>query len=267
MHQKTIKVPVMCQGISLHLGIMAKIKFLPANTNSGIYFIHNGEKITVDAENVSNTSRGTSLKNISTVEHLLAAVYSLGIDNLEIQIEGNEIPALDGAALSFIKILESAGITEQGAQKEYIIIKKPLSIKEAASEISIEPASHLIIEAEIDYPNSIVGFQHASFDEEKDYFENEIAPCRTFGFMSEVKELWKNNLAKGASFDNAIAILDNGYSSPLKFPNELARHKILDIMGDIALAGKRIKGKIISKKGSHRLNIELVKAIKENENA
>lgn len=266
MHQKTIKSPASCEGISLHLGVMSKIKFLPILPNSGIYFIHNGEKITATVENVANTSRGTSLKNISTVEHLLAAIYALQIDNLEIQIEGDEPPALDGGALSFIKILKSAGITEQEAQKECIIIKKSLSIKEEASEISIEPASHLIIEAAIDYPKTIVGYQQASYDNEKDNFEKEIAPCRTFGFMNEVEELRKKNLALGASFDNAIAILDNGYSSPLKFPNELARHKILDIMGDIGLAGKRIKGKIISKKGSHRLNIGLVKKIIENEN-
>lgn len=261
MNQKTIISPVSCVGISLHLGLMSKIEFFPALSNAGIYFIHNGEKIAADCTNVSNTLRETSLKNISTVEHVLSAIYGIGIDNIEIHIDNTEPPALDGSAIKYIELLKSAGLRVQDVQEEYIAVKNSFSIKESGSEISIEPASHLIIDASVDFPNTFIGVQNASFDERKDDYEKEIAPARTFGFMKEVEALKKNHLALGASLDNAIAILDNGYSCPLRFSNELARHKILDIMGDIALAGKRIKGKIVSKKGSHSLNIALIRRL------
>jgi UDP-3-O-acyl N-acetylglucosamine deacetylase len=256
--------PVSHNGVGLHCGLESKIEFLPAPVDSGIYFIRNGNKLPALISFVTDTQRGTSLGDILTVEHVLSAVNGLGIDNIEIHLEGIEPPAMDGSAAGFVEMLENAGIVnvdKPSTAIQQISPASPIKVSDGISEIMIEPSDRLIIESYIDYPGTIIGKQDAFFDEKTDDYKQDIAPARTFGFMKELEELHKRGLARGASLENAVAILENGYSCALRFPNELARHKILDIMGDIALAGKRIKGKIISRKAGHKLNIELVRRL------
>ena len=261
MKQKTIAISKNFKGISLHYGTDVSIEFHPADPNKGVLFLHNGKRISATIENVLSTDRGTNVGGIGTVEHVLSAINGLGIDNVEIVVNGDEMPAGDGSSKLFFDLLNSAGFVEQKEPKRMIFLKEEILIESNGARISAFPQDHLSIEAAIDYPHAIVGKQTAEFDENINSFGEHIAPARTFGLLSEVEELKKRGLAKGASFENAVAILDSGYSSPLRFPNELARHKILDIMGDIVLAGKKINARIVSEKAGHKLNIELVRRI------
>lgn len=261
MRQKTIKRAASCTGIGIHTGEISSLEFRPAEEGAGIYFLHNGKKIGALAENIVSTNRGSVLASISTVEHALAAVSGLGIDNVEIYLDGPEPPALDGSAKGFAELLQNAGIVEQNAESNMILVPAPIKVNSGDSFVEIVPDDHLSIEAFIDYSHTIAGTMTANYDERTDVFEREVAPARTFGLLEEVEALKDAGLAKGASIDNAIAITKTGYSSPLRFDNELARHKIVDIIGDMALAGKRIRGKILSHKGGHKLNVELVRRI------
>lgn len=261
MRQRTLQKPASCKGIALHTGEMSFLEFRPAAESSGIYFIHNGKKIPASAKNITSTNRGSVLSSISTVEHVLSAIYGCAIDNVEVFLEGPEPPALDGSAKGFVELLRSAGTKEQDAESTIITVGHPMRVEDKDSYLEISPLKHLEIEAFIDYSHTIAGKITAGYNELYDNFETDIAPARTFGLMEEVEALKKAGLAKGASFENAIAITKTGYSSPLRFDNELARHKILDIIGDMALVGKRIKGKIVSHKGGHKLNVELARRL------
>ena len=261
MPRHTIKKTVSCNGIGLHSGERSFLEFRPASEDNGIWFINNGKRISAVPDNVTNTQRGTTLSTIWTVEHVLSAVYGLGIDNIEIYIEGCEPPAMDGSAKVFTELIKSAGIVSQEGDPRDICIAEQIKVESGGSYISIEPMDRLLIEATIDYSPSFVGIVSAKFDEDADDYEKEISHARTFGFLKEVEELKKHGLAKGATFENAIAILENSYSVPLRYADELARHKILDILGDVALVGGRIKGKITSYKAGHKLNIALARRI------
>jgi len=261
MLQRTIKKPVSCKGVGLHSGLSSVLTLYPGSNNSGIVFKKGKDHIAAFVDNLAATNRGTSLKGILTVEHVLSAINGMGITNIEIHIDGEEPPALDGSSEGFVELIKSSGIENQAPHSNILELNKDLIINSDGSSIEAYPCDRLYIESLIEYPNSIIGTQSATFDELSDSYEKEIAPARTFGFMSEVEALKRSGLARGASLDNAVAVMDNGYSSPLRFPNELARHKILDIIGDIALAGKKINAKIISRKAGHKLNIELVRRI------
>jgi UDP-3-O-[3-hydroxymyristoyl] N-acetylglucosamine deacetylase len=261
MRQKTLDSPVICSGIGIHTGQISKLEILPAEEDSGIVFVKDGIKVSALAANVTGTSRGTSLSGISTVEHLLSAINGLGITNAVISIEGDEPPIFDGSSKEYVALFKSAGIHTQDKDTKRISPSDKIIVGDANSFVSIEPSDRLIVEATIDYADKFIGKQTALFDSSKDDYGNNVAPARTFGHMSELKALQEAGLAKGASAENAIAILDNGFSSPLRFPDELARHKILDIIGDIALAGMPVIGKISSYRAGHRLNIELVRRL------
>jgi UDP-3-O-[3-hydroxymyristoyl] N-acetylglucosamine deacetylase len=257
MRQKTVANPVSCKGIALHTGEISFLEFRPAEENSGIYFLHNGHRVDASAKNIISTNRGSMLSSISTVEHVLSAVYGCGIENVELFLEGPEPPALDGSAKDFVGLLRRAGIKEQNAESRHMSVKETVRVESGDSFIEISPLGHLAIEVFIDYTHTIAGVVKAKYDELADDFEKDIAPARTFGLLEEVEALKKAGLAKGASLENAIAITKTGYSSPLRFDNELARHKILDIIGDMALAGGRIRGKIVSRKALDTLIILL----------
>ena len=261
MLQKTIRGPVSRKGTGLHSGKESLIELLPAKENSGICFISKTGRVPALVPSVTGTQRGTSLGAFITVEHLLSAAYGLGITNLDVKLEGAEPPAFDGSALEYVRMIKEAGILEQEISAPFVEIKKEFRIEEEGASITAAPYEGLIIECGLDFPGSFVGKQSASFDALSDDFEKEIAPARTFGFLEEADRLREAGLALGASFDNAVVILKDGYSCPLRFPNELARHKILDIMGDMALSGKRIKGRIVSEKAGHRLNTKLAERI------
>lgn len=261
MHQKTIKSGVGCKGVGIHKGLDSSLFFRPAKESSGIVFFDGKNYIPAIADNITDTKRGTCLGPISTVEHVLSAVNGLGIDNIIIEVSGDEPPILDGSSIEYVDLLESAGLTEQPGTRNVIAIGSPIEINDGDARMSLFPCDRLIIECEIVFPEPFIGRQTASFDETSQDYKKDISPSRTFGRLSEVESLKKMGLAKGASMQNAVAITENGYSVPLRFPNELARHKILDIIGDIAFAAAKINGRIVSRKAGHKLNIELVRRI------
>lgn len=296
--QKTLNQSFTISGIGLHSGLTITATFNPAPGNHG-YKIQRtdleGEPI-VDAvaENVTDTQRGTVISKgdvkISTIEHALAALYANEIDNCLIQVNAPELPILDGSSIQYIEEIEKAGIVEQPEDKDYYIVKTKVEIKDEAtgSSILVLPDDSFSINTLVSYDSPILSNQYATLNSLAD-FKSEIAACRTFVFVKEIEPLLQNNLIKGGDLDNAIVIYDVektqaeidhiaeimktpskpanqlGYlnNKPLVFDNEPARHKLLDVLGDIALIGKPIKGRIIATKPGHKINNQFARHIRK----
>lgn len=298
MKQKTLQNSFSVSGKGLHTGLEITATFLPAPENSGykIQRMDLPDEPIIDAvaENVVETSRGTVIANgevkVSTIEHAMAALYCAEIDNCLIQVNAPELPILDGSAQYYADAIEQCGIVEQKAEKDYFIIKHKIEItdEESGSSIVVLPDDSFSINTMISYDSPILTNQFASLDQLSD-FKNQIAASRTFVFVREVEPLLKNNLIKGGDLDNAIVIYDRktsqeeldrladltgiphksvdqlGYinNKPLVFPNEPARHKLLDILGDIALVGRPIKGRIIATRPGHTINNKFARMLRK----
>lgn len=298
MNQRTIKNEVSLSGIGLHTGKNVTVTFNPAPVNHGYKFrrVDLEEQPIINAEisRVVSTNRGTTLKTdnaeVHTVEHILSALSGLQIDNVLIDVDGPEIPILDGSAIEFIHALKKAEIEEQGEEREYFEITEPIVYNDPASgsEIMLLPAKDFEVITMIDFNSPVLGQQYAIFDKNSVY-ETDIAPCRTFVFLHELEILFNQGLIKGGNIDNAIVIADRVVSQEeldelakklnkpsirvekegvlntikLHFSNEPARHKLLDVIGDIALLSKPIRGKLIATKPGHAANIEFTKILKK----
>jgi len=298
MKQTTIKKAATVKGVGLHTGQEVTMTFRPAPVNHGHKFkrvdLENEPIISADVNRVSSTNRGTTIKlgdaQISTVEHTLSVLTGLQIDNVLIEINGPETPIMDGSGLDFVKKLSRAGIEEQEADREYFEIEAPISYKDEATgaELLALPAEGFHITTLIDFNSTVLGHQYASLESLKDY-KKEIAPCRTFVFLHELEQLLDQNLIKGGDLDNAIVIVDRVMKTKelnalakrlgkksvkvekegilntidLRFENEPARHKLLDVIGDLSLIGRPIKGRIVATKPGHRVNIEFAKLLKQ----
>ena len=296
--QKTLKQSFTIEGKGLHTGLDIKATFLPAPENYGYKFkrvdLENAPIVEVLAENVTETARGTVLEKngvkISTIEHAMATLFAYEIDNCLIEINAPEMPILDGSAHFYAEAIEKGGIEEQAAKKDYYIVRKKIEYrnKETGSSIVLLPDDDFSVHALINFDSSVLSSQYATLEKLSD-FKNEIASCRTFVFVKEIEPLLKNNLIKGGTLDNAIVIYDQqlpqseidrlaklmnqptkdagilGYlnAKPLQFNNEPARHKLLDVIGDLALIGKPIKGKVIATKPGHLTNSTLAKMIRK----
>jgi len=271
MKQKTISKEVGYSGVGLHTGKEVKITFKPAPVDSGVRFVRvdleGKPPIAAEISRVIKALRETSIGEggvkIQSVEHVLAALSGLDIDNLIIETNGNELPAVDGSALPFVQVLKQAGIVEQKKEKRYLELKEPVSyVKEDVYLIAL-PNAELKISYTIDFDHPVLKTQFTSFIINEKTFTKEIAPARTFGFESEVKQLRKKELIKGGSLENAIVIGEKGIlnKEPLRFKNEFVRHKILDLLGDLYLIGAPLKAHIIALKSGHGANVELVKKI------
>ncbi|MEL6925062.1 MAG: bifunctional UDP-3-O-[3-hydroxymyristoyl] N-acetylglucosamine deacetylase/3-hydroxyacyl-ACP dehydratase [Bacteroidota bacterium] len=297
MNQHTIKKKVSVKGVGLHTGKAVKITFHPAPVNHGYKFqrvdLESKPIISADANKVVSTNRGTTLQSgdiqINTVEHALSALAGMAIDNVLIEIDGPEVPIMDGSASAFVKILAKAGKEEQDAPREYFEVEEPISYVDEATgaEIMALPAEAFQVTTMVDFNSKVVGQQYAYLSDLSDY-EKEIAPSRTFVFLHELEGLLDQNLIKGGDLDNAIVIVDRMMSkkelaqlakrldkpnvkidkegilntTDLKFNNEPARHKLLDVIGDLSLLGKPIKGKIVATKPGHTVNVEFAKLLK-----
>lgn len=298
MKQKTLKNEITISGVGLHSGIRSTIHILPATVNYGYQFVRTDLKkdatVVADPSRVISTNRGTSLRQgeveVHTVEHLLSALYGMGVDNARIEINGPEVPILDGSSAEFANQIKAVGVEEQRLDREVFIVEEPLQFvdKESGSEIMAFPAEKFELTTLIDFDSEIVGTQYASITNFSDY-EKEIAPSRTFVFAKELEKLMDMGLIKGGSLENAVVIADQKIenstlerlsdrfsrrssavsergilnTSELRFPNEPARHKLLDVLGDLALFGKRIQGRIIAKKPGHKINVAFAKLIKQ----
>jgi len=269
MKQRTISQSVEVIGIGLHKGEPIKLRLEPLGADSGIIFYREdlATSIPLNPKSVVNTQMATVIGSdkgsISTIEHFLAAVYAYGIDNLRVIVDGNEMPVMDGSAISFCLLLDEAGIKEQEQSKQVICIKKEVEIRDGDKFVRLSPSQGAVFDFEIDFDHPVIGKQKERFELSTTGFINEIARARTFGFAKDIQYLQSQNLALGATLQNAIGLDDHRILNPegLRFENEFVRHKILDAMGDLMVTGYTILGTYTSFAGSHRLNYELTSAL------
>lgn len=275
MKQRTIAKTVKSVGIGLHKGEPVEILLEPLEADMGIQFYRTDLGITIEVtpNNVVDTKMATVIgKNgatVSTIEHLLAVVYSYGIDNLRISLNGPEVPIMDGSGASFCMMLDEAGIMKLSANKKIMIIKKDISYKDGRKWTKISPSTHAEYDFTIDFNHPIIQKQEYNFIFSKKDFIKDISKARTFGFLKDVQALRNMGLALGGSLDNAIVLDDKKMlnSDPLRYQNEFVRHKILDAIGDLSLMGMPIIGKYESFAGSHSLNhILTLEILKDKEN-
>ena len=296
--QTTLKTEVSVSGVGLHTGKSATITIKPAADNTGIRFrridLKNKPEIKADLDNVVDVSRGTSIEEnggrISTVEHVLAALAGMEVDNALVEIDGPEVPILDGSSNPFIEMLCTAGKQTQKAEREYYVLNENITYEDTARKVEMlaVPSEDFRVTVMVDYNSPVLGTQHASLNNISE-FKQEIAPCRTFVFLHELENLVKHNLIKGGDLDNAIVLVDRVVSQEeldklakllnkprvevkergilnnleLHFQNEPARHKLLDIVGDFALIGQPIKAHILAARPGHAANVEFAKKIKQ----
>ncbi|OGC21475.1 UDP-3-O-[3-hydroxymyristoyl] N-acetylglucosamine deacetylase [candidate division WOR-1 bacterium RIFOXYB2_FULL_37_13] len=255
---KTISKKGSLSGIGLHSGEKSSITFSPSDSGE-INFIFKNKRIRACVENVTNTTRGTSLGDLQTIEHILAAADGLGINSLEIGLSAKELPNMDGSALPFVAALIACKPKALKQNKEPIIVKERIFLEDQNASIEILPYEGFCIDFETCFVG--LGKQNFTFNESTNFI-TEIAPARTFGYKEEVEELKKHGLAKGASLENSLVLnKKKGYVNVARFEEEPVRHKILDLIGDLSLIGRPIKAKIIAKKSGHKLNIEMAKKI------
>jgi UDP-3-O-[3-hydroxymyristoyl] N-acetylglucosamine deacetylase len=270
-YQRTIATPIDCSGIGLHSGEKVHMKIHPAPSDTGILFrrtdIRDGFEIQALAENVVDTTLNTTLGKkrvrIKTAEHLLAALSGLGIDNVVIELDSPEVPIMDGSATSYVYLLTSAGIRRQSQLQKFIKVREPIEVKDGDRFAALYPSDAPEITYEIDFDHPILKKQRYHYRVCEDTFVREIARARTFGFLKEVEYLQSQGFAKGGSLDNAIVIGDYRILNPegLRYPDEFVRHKILDSIGDLSLAGSPIIGHFQAVKSGHALNAKLVEQI------
>lgn len=296
--QQTIKKSVTLSGVGLHTGVVTKMTFLPAKANHGIKFqridLPGSPIIDADCDNVVDVSRGTTIEQsgarISTIEHTLAALTGLEIDNVLIQVDGPEAPIMDGSSIQFVNVLNEAGTEEQNALRDFFEVQDGIFYREVDRNVEIAalPLDDYRVTVMIDYNSPVLGSQHASITNIRQ-FEKEIASCRTFCFLHELEMLYKNNLIKGGDLNNAIVIVDRVVQEheldnialmlnkpkvevkregilnnvELRYNNEPARHKLLDIIGDLALAGRPLKAQILAARPGHAANVAFAKKLKK----
>ena len=266
--RRTIARSTAVDGVGLHLGRPCRLSFEPAAPGRGVVFRRvdlAGSPETPAHESAAaaaerRTQLGEGEAALHTVEHVLAAVAGRGIDDVVIVMDGPEPPILDGSALPFLMALESAGVVEQGGTVEYLRLAECVRVVDGASVYVAHPANELSLEVEIEFPHPLVGMQKGTWRVTKETFARELAPARTFGFLREVEALRAKGLIQGASTDNVVALDDQGVvGTTLRWPDEFVRHKALDCVGDLALAGKRVLARITAIKPSHRGTVMLVR--------
>ncbi|MGK0406860.1 MAG: UDP-3-O-[3-hydroxymyristoyl] N-acetylglucosamine deacetylase [Roseivirga sp.] len=295
-YQNSIAKDVSIAGFGLHTGAEVSLTFKPAETDFGVAFkrvdIEGQPVVPAHAKHVTHTERGTTLElgkaSVSTVEHVLAALTGLQIDNCLVEVNGPEMPIMDGSAMPFVEILEKAGIKQQDKERSYFVIKETIRLYDEEEDVEILalPSDNYEVSVLVDYGTKVLGSQNASL-KDLSHFKDEIASCRTFSFLHELEYLLDNGLIKGGDLNNAIVYVDQEVSEAklnklkkafnkesvsvkpngildnldLHYPNEAARHKLLDVIGDLSLAGKPIKGRIIANRPGHKINTNFAKLL------
>ncbi|MFA4943356.1 MAG: UDP-3-O-acyl-N-acetylglucosamine deacetylase [Lentisphaeria bacterium] len=269
--QRTIRQPVSASGIALHTGNRVKITLRPAPPETGVRFrrldLPGTPEIRAHAGQVSDTRRGTTISEggaaVHTVEHLLAAANALGYDNLIVEMAGPEPPVFDGSAQQFVELLDAAGAAEQEAPRRYFVIDQPVWFSAGETHVVALPDSAFRISCSVKYNATILDCQYLSLEITAESFRNQLQLARTFCLFHEIEYLIKNNLIRGGSLDNAVVIKGDAVLSKdgLRYPDEFVRHKMLDMVGDLFLAGRRLKGHFIGIKPGHPANVELARRI------
>ncbi|ABF86238.1 MULTISPECIES: UDP-3-O-acyl-N-acetylglucosamine deacetylase [Myxococcus] len=270
-NQRTLSKIASLQGVGLHSGARVTLTLRPAPPGHGIVFVRTDlarpVSIPALAEYVVDTSLATTLGRdgvrVGTVEHLMAALAGMGIDNLRVELDGPEVPIMDGSAAPFAALIQSAGVREQEAPKELLVIRKAVSVVDGDKQASLTPARHFRISCTIDFEHPVIQGQSFDLDFGDRDFAREISRARTFGFLRDVEKLKQMGLARGGSLENAIVVDEVSILNPdgLRFPDEFVRHKILDAIGDVSLFGRPVIGHMTAYKTGHALNHKLVRKV------
>ena len=273
MREQTLGTSIEFSGVGLHTGEVASMRVLPAPAGKGIVFrrvdLENFE-LRADVGSVERVAYATTLMSrgvwISTVEHLLSALYALGIDNAYVELDNFEVPILDGSALLYTEAIQHAGIVQLSAPRHYIRIDKPFMLEENGKTIAIHPADTLSLEYEIGFKHPLIGHQKLQVEITPENYCSLIAPARTFGFYHEVEALQAAGLVRGGSLENAIVLTEGGMlnETSLRYPDEFVRHKILDLLGDFALIGQPVLGRLTANRAGHALHTRFVAQLLES---
>jgi len=272
--QQTIRKPVTCSGVGLHSGCRVSLTLTSAPPDTGIVFIRRdvsgSPRIPVTIKNIRpallSTTVGVGGVQVQTIEHLLAAAAGMGIDNLFVEVDAPELPALDGSAKPFVNLIREAGVAAQDRRQTYLKILRPLEVTDGNKRIAIRPAAESSITYTIDYAHPLIGRQAYDYGWSRDAFAEDIAPARTFGFLREVEALWEAGLGLGGSLQNTLILSEEGLLNEdgLRFADEFVRHKILDLIGDMMLLGVPVIGAIEAVRSGHALHARLVSRILES---
>jgi UDP-3-O-[3-hydroxymyristoyl] N-acetylglucosamine deacetylase len=264
--QLTIQRPVEVEGVGLHTAVRGHLRLVPAPADTGVVFRRmdlDGFEIEAHVANVARVSYATSLMRqgvlISTTEHLLAALYCCGIDNVFVEIDALELPILDGSSKPFIELLQAAGTRHLRRRRRYIRVLKPLEFTDGDRRIGIYPATDFRVHCFLDYDHPAIGPQEVELTVDREAFSRELAPARTFGFIKDFPGMQAMGLIRGGSLANALVLDDRSVlNGPLRFPDEFGRHKALDLIGDLALIGRPLQARVVAHKAGHALHTQLV---------
>lgn len=273
MHEQTIAEAVEFSGIGLHTGERATVRILPAPAGKGIVFrrvdLDNFE-LRADVGSVARVAYATTLMSrgvwISTVEHILSALYGVGIDNAYVELDNFEVPILDGSALAYTDAIGRVGTQKQNQRRQYIRITKEFVLHDGDKTIGIYPFDNFAIQYDIDFPHPLIGRQQVDIQFTGTNYADSIAPARTFGFYHEVEKLQASGLIRGGSLENAIVLTETGMlnETSLRFPDEFVRHKTLDLLGDFALIGQPVLGRLVAHRAGHALHTRFVAELLES---
>ena len=265
--EHTIAEPAGLSGVGLHSGVEVSIRLLPAASGTGVVFVRtdlDGFEIPADWKHVAKVSYATSLMRkgvlLSTTEHLLSVLYVMGIDNVRVEIDNLEVPIADGSGLPFVELIQQAGVRRQRRPRRYIRVKQALDVVEDGKRIAVEPGDSFRVVCESDYAHELVGAQRLALELTPEVYAQEIAPARTFGFEHDLDAMRDMGLIRGASLENAVCFGDNGVLNPggLRFADEPCRHKLLDLIGDLALLGRPLLGRLTAVRAGHAMHTALV---------
>jgi UDP-3-O-[3-hydroxymyristoyl] N-acetylglucosamine deacetylase len=268
VQQRTLRRALTIEGVGLHSGAKVTLRLLPSAANTGLFFVRTDlahqPAIPVQARFVTDTALATTLGRdgvkVGTVEHLLAALQGLGVDNLRMEIDGPEVPIMDGSAAPFAQRMAEAGLRLLGEPRKFLVIKRAVTVSEGDKHATFAPARRLRIDCTIDFKHPLISDQQFTMEFDDRTFLRDVAPARTFGFLRDVDKLRSLGLARGGSLDNAVVVDDFSILNPggLRFPDEFVRHKLLDALGDVALLGFPVIGALTAFKTGHALNQKLV---------
>ena len=273
MREQTLGAPIELSGPGLHTGEFASMRLMPASAGTGIVFRRidlDSFELKADVGSVERVAYATTLMShgvwISTVEHLLSAFYALGIDNAYVELDNFEVPILDGSALPYTEAIARVGVVRLKAPRNYIRIVKPFAIEENGKSLAIHPADSFSVGYEIGFKHPLIGDQNLQIEITPERYCEEIAPARTFGFYHEVEALQKAGLVRGGSLENAIVLTENGMlnETSLRYQDEFVRHKILDLLGDFALIGQPVLGRLTANRAGHALHTRFVAELLES---
>jgi UDP-3-O-[3-hydroxymyristoyl] N-acetylglucosamine deacetylase len=272
-HQRTLEQAVRCEGIGLHTGEKVTMTLHPAPANHGVVFrrtdLPGAPAIEARPERVVNTQNATTIAEggvvVRTIEHLMSALSGMGVDNVQVDLSGPEVPALDGSAAPFVELLRQAGLRRQFAPKTFLKVRQPITVELGTRCLRIVPSQRLSVIYTMCFDHPLLGEQTTAMEMSRECYARDVAPSRTYGFLKDLDMLGRLGLAKGGSLENALVIGEEGVlNGPLRFPDELVRHKILDLLGDLYLLGKPLVGTIIAHGAGHQLHVQLVRRIQQH---